>query len=111
MSKIQQVLDEFGELPLEGTQLGAKPLRAAPETILAMTIDAMIKSRPISHELSQKTVETLIGAGLHDVRKLAGTSWDDETMILKDGGYNRYREQGATNLLELARFVEQEYGM
>lgn len=32
-------------------------------------------------------------------------------MVLKDGGYNRYREQGATNLGELARFVLEDFGM
>lgn len=32
-------------------------------------------------------------------------------MVLKDGGYNRYREQGATNLGELARFVLEGFGM
>lgn len=31
-------------------------------------------------------------------------------MVLKDGGYNRYREQGATNLGELAELVLDVYG-
>ena len=32
-------------------------------------------------------------------------------MVLKEGGYNRYREQGATNLGELAGLVLDKYGM
>ena len=70
----------------------------------------MIKSRPISHDLSQKAVSTLLKAGYHDIKTLEKSTWDERTMVLKDGGYNRYREQGATNLGELAELVLDVYG-
>ncbi|PYH29120.1 TVP15 family protein [Aspergillus neoniger CBS 115656] len=74
-----------------------------------MVMDAMLKSRPISHDLTQRAVNKLIEVGYHDIRKLGESSWEERTMVLKDGGYNRYREQGATNLGDLAEFVNEKY--
>lgn len=108
--KAHKIVEEFGRVPLEGTSIAEEPLEASPEIVLAIAIDAMIKSRPISHELSQSTVRKLIDAGYHDIQKLANSSWEERTMVLKDGGYNRYREQGATNLGNLAEFVGEKYG-
>lgn len=108
--KAHKIVEEFGRVPLEGTSMTEKPLEASPETVLAIAIDSMIKSRPISHEISQSTVSKLIDAGYHDIQKLANSSWEERTVVLKDGGYNRYREQGATNLGNLAEFVGEKYG-
>ncbi|EAW17669.1 uncharacterized protein NFIA_075990 [Aspergillus fischeri NRRL 181] len=107
--KVHKIIEEFGRQPLEGTSLAKEPLIASPETVLAMVLDAMLKSRPISHDLSQRAVNKLIDEGYHDIRKLGESSWEERTMVLKDGGYNRYREQGATNLGDLADFVNGQY--
>ncbi|PYH83815.1 hypothetical protein BO82DRAFT_372934 [Aspergillus uvarum CBS 121591] len=74
-----------------------------------MVIDAMLKSRPISHDLSQRAVNHLIEVGFHDIRKLSESSWEERAMALKDGGYNRYREQGATNLGKMVELVNDKY--
>jgi hypothetical protein len=109
--KVDKVLNEFGRSPLHGTKFANPPaLDARPEIVLAMVIDALIKARPISHELAQKTIKTLIEADYHDINVLSNSSWEDRTMVLKDGGYNRYREQCATNLGELAALVVETYG-
>ena len=108
--KAHKVIEEFGRAPLDGTPIAEKPLKATPETVLAMAIDAMIKSRPISHDISQKTVNKILEVGYHNIEKLTESSWEERTMVLKDGGYNRYREQGATNLGNLADLVEGKYG-
>jgi hypothetical protein len=108
--KVHKIIEEFGRQPLEGTPLAKEPLTGSPETVLAMVLDAMLKSRPISHDLSQRAVNKLIDEGYHDIRKLGESSWEERTMVLKDGGYNRYREQGATNLGDLADFVNGQYG-
>jgi hypothetical protein len=76
-----------------------------------MVMDAMVKSKPISHGLSQRTINHLIEAGYHDIDKLHSSTWEERTMVLREGGYNRYREQIATNLGSLAEFVVNEYGM
>lgn len=110
-SRIQKIIDEFGNNPLGKSPLAKRPLTATPETILAMVMDAMVKSKPISHELSQKTINHLIEAGYHDIDKLHSSTWEERTMVLREGGYNRYREQTATNLGNLAEFVVNEYGM
>ncbi|KAF7158256.1 hypothetical protein CNMCM5623_003025 [Aspergillus felis] len=107
--KVHKIIEEFSRQPLEGTSLAKEPLTASPETVLAMVIDAMLKSRPISHDLAQRAVNKLIDEGYHDIRKLGESSWEERTMVLKDGGYNRYREQGATNLGDLADFVNGQY--
>ncbi|CAP95457.1 hypothetical protein N7489_000825 [Penicillium chrysogenum] len=108
--KINKVLNEFGRSPLHGTELAdPRSLKASPEIVLAMALDALIKARPISHELTQKTIKVLIEASYHDINVLSETTWEDRTMVLQDGGYNRYREQGATNLGELAKLVVERY--
>ena len=109
--KAHKVIEEFGLTPLDRTPLAKETLTAAPETILAMAIDAMLKSRPISHDLTQRTVSHIIEIGYHDIGNLRNSSWDERTMVLKDGGYNRYREQGATNLGNLVDLVDGKYGM
>lgn len=109
--KIIKVLNEFGRSPLHGTVLAdPKSLNASPEIVLAMALDALIKAKPISHELTQKTIKRLIEAEYHDIDVLSQTTWEDRTMVLLEGGYNRYREQGATNLGELAKLVVDRYG-
>ncbi|PWY85431.1 hypothetical protein BO83DRAFT_351659 [Aspergillus eucalypticola CBS 122712] len=107
--KLQKVVKEFGRPPLYGTEIAEKGLESSPDTLLAMVMDAMLKSRPISHDLTQRAVNKLIEVGYHDIRKLGESSWEERTMVLKDGGYNRYREQGATNLGDLAEFVNEKY--
>ncbi|OOF94600.1 hypothetical protein ASPCADRAFT_208244 [Aspergillus carbonarius ITEM 5010] len=69
----------------------------------------MLKSRPISHDLSERAVKKVIEVGYHDIQKLGESSWEERTMVLKDGGYNRYREQGATNLGDLAELINEKY--
>lgn len=109
--KAHKVIEEFGRAPLDRTTLADKTLTAAPEILLAMAIDAMLKSRPISHDLSQRAVSHIIEVGYHDIQNLGKSSWEERAMVLKDGGYNRYREQGATNLGDLVDLVDGKYGM
>lgn len=110
-SRIGLVVNQFGNSPLSKSPLAQEPLKASPETVLAMVMDAMIKSKPISHNLSQKTVNHLIESGYHHIDKLQNSTWEERTMVLKEGGYSRYREVTATNLGNLADFVISEYGM
>jgi hypothetical protein len=108
--KVDKVVNEFGKFPLHSTPLAdPESLRASPETVLAMIIDAMIKAKPISHALTQKTLKALVDAGCHDIDTLSNTSWDDRVEVLREGGYNRYRKQCATNLGELAKLVAEKY--
>ncbi|KAJ5312341.1 hypothetical protein N7508_003171 [Penicillium antarcticum] len=106
--KINQVINDFGRSPLHDTPL-SNTLTASPDIVLAMTIDALIKARPISHGLAQRTINKLIEAGYHDINILSNSSWEDRVSVLAEGGYNRYREQCATNLGELAKLVLEKY--
>ncbi|KAJ5799929.1 uncharacterized protein N7518_001997 [Penicillium psychrosexuale] len=106
--KINKILNEFGVPPLHGTVL-ADPQNASPEIVLAMVLDSMIKARPISHELTQRTIKKLIEADYHDIDVLSKSTWEDRTKVLQEGSYNRYREQCATNLGELAKLVVERY--
>lgn len=108
---IQSVISKCGQPPLAGTSLANQPSsNADPDTILAMVLDVMIKSRPISHDLAQKTLTHLVDAGYHHIDILSSTTWEERTKVLSEGGYNRYREQCATNLGGLADSVSKRYG-
>lgn len=109
-AKVHKIIEEFGALPLKDAGV-AEPLQATPETILAMVLDAMLKSTRISHSLAQKAVNTVIEAGYHDIKKLSQTTWDDRVDVLAKGGYNRYREQASTNFGALIEFVNGKYGL
>lgn len=109
-SKLRKTIDDYGALPLQGTAV-KEPLKPEPETILAMVIDALLKSTRISHDLAQRAVKTVIEAGYHDVGKLSESTWDKRVDVLARAGYNRYREQNATRLGDLAEWVIGEYGM
>ncbi|KAL5002052.1 hypothetical protein BDV10DRAFT_158232 [Aspergillus recurvatus] len=107
--KLQKTIEKYGRGPLEGTAIEEKALTGSPDTILAMLIDAMLKSKPMSHELTDRTLKKLVEVGYHDIQKLGDASWEERAMVLKDGGYNRYREQGSTNLGKLVEFVNEKY--
>lgn len=109
--QVKTVIGNFGTAPLAGTPIAEElPLTDAPETVLAMALDAMVKSRPISHELALQTTNRLVEEGYHDIDTLSNSTWDERTNVLREGGYNRYREQCATNLGGLADLVRDKYG-
>ncbi|OJJ50871.1 hypothetical protein ASPZODRAFT_55175 [Penicilliopsis zonata CBS 506.65] len=107
-SRVNKILNEYGRTPLSSTSI-QEPLQSTPETILAFVLDALLKSRPISHDLAQRAANQLIEEGYHDINVLAGSTWQERTKALQAGGYNRYREQGATNLGDLATLVNDKY--
>ncbi|KAL4968721.1 uncharacterized protein BDV14DRAFT_166604 [Aspergillus stella-maris] len=107
--KLQKTIEMYGRGPLEGTAIEDQALSGSPDTILAMLMDAMLKSKPMSHELTDRTLRKLVEVGYHDIQKLGDASWEKRAMVLKDGGYNRYREQGSTNLGKLVEFVNEKY--
>lgn len=110
-SPIHSVIKDFGEPPLAGTTLGdSSQLKATPEVVLAMVIDALVKSRPISHNLTWKTTNQLINQDYHSIDVLSHTTWEERTDVLREGGYSRYREQCSTNLGALADIVTDKYG-
>lgn len=111
-SRIQSVISEFGQPPLAGTTLANQSnLDASPDTVLAMVLDVIVKSRPVSHNLTHKTISHLLDEGYHHIDILATTTWEERTNVLREGGYNRYREQCATYLGSLSDVVANQYGM
>jgi hypothetical protein len=110
-SRIQSVISEFGQPPLAGTIITNQAhLDASPDTVLAMVLDVIVKSRPISHNLAEKTINHLLEEGYHHIDVLATTTWEERTKVLREGGYNRYREQCATYLGSLSDIVANKYG-
>lgn len=108
---IQRVLAEFGTPPMADTSLCNNHVQPDPQFLLGMLLDAMLKCRPISHNISHRTVKKVIdNAGYCDINRLRESSWEDKTMVLASGGYSRYREQTATNLGILANIITDEYG-
>lgn len=113
-AKLHKTIADYGSLPLEGTPGQAQQdqdLQPTPSTLLALVLDALLKSTRISHDLAQKTVNAVLRAGYHDIDTLSASTFDDRVRVLSEGGYTRYREQTATRLGELAEWVEEKYGM
>ncbi|KAJ6036810.1 hypothetical protein N7540_001089, partial [Penicillium herquei] len=109
-SRIHSVTTEFGQRPLTGTLFDKQDhLDAAPDTVLAMVLDVMVKSRPISHDLSRRALAHMIEEGYHHIDILSSTTWEERTNVLREGGYNRYREQCAINRGTLANMVSKGY--
>ncbi|KAJ5690395.1 hypothetical protein N7462_004787 [Penicillium macrosclerotiorum] len=109
-TQVACVAETFGAIPLEGTGIPqSQRLQPKSETVLAIAIDAMLKSRPISHHLAHKTTCGLIDHRYHLIDTLANSTWEDRVQTLRQSGYNRYREQCATNLGNLAELVNNKY--
>ncbi|KUI66441.1 hypothetical protein VM1G_02177 [Cytospora mali] len=106
--KIQSLIDKHGSLPLSHTALES-PSSPAPETLLALLLNAMLSSARISHELAARTAEEVIKAGYHRLETLRASTWEERTGVLTEGGYARYREKTATALGDLAELLESEY--
>ncbi|KAL3470906.1 hypothetical protein BJX99DRAFT_238490 [Aspergillus californicus] len=107
--KLRKTIAKYGRGPLEGTAIEEKALTGSADAILAMLIKAMLQSKPISHDLTDRVIHKLIDVGYHDIQKLGNASWEEKAMVLKDAGYNRYREQGSTNLGALVNLVNEKY--
>ncbi|KAJ5488858.1 hypothetical protein N7539_003748 [Penicillium diatomitis] len=108
--EVEKVANAYGRLPLSHTSLDeAMRTRPDPGTVLAMMIDALVKSRPISHQVAESTVAGLIEDEYHDIDRLLGTTWEERTNRLRVVGYNRYREQCASNLGALCDLVLEKY--
>jgi hypothetical protein len=108
--KISTIIDEYGTVPLEGLGVD-KPLEAAPEILLAIVIDSMLKSTRISHNLAQQTSMKVFEAGYYDIEILSNSSWDERVQVLDEGSYTRYDESTATKLGDLASLVNDKYGI
>jgi hypothetical protein len=108
-SKIHKAIIDYGSAPLGRTAV-KEPLKATPETLLAIVLDAMLSSTRISHGLAQQALNAAIDAGYHDITKLSKSTWDERVNVMAKGGYNRYREQTATRLGHLANLIVSKYG-
>lgn len=110
--EVHMVADSYGYLPLSHTPMDeATRTKPTPDTVLAMVIDALVKSRPVPHQLAQSTVAGLVKDYYHNIDKLSATTWEERGDLLRQAGYNRYRGQCATNLGDLSEFVVEKYGM
>ncbi|KAI1392123.1 uncharacterized protein F4822DRAFT_441220 [Hypoxylon trugodes] len=107
-SKIEQLISQYGELPLSQTDL-SEPDKPTPDTALALLLNAMLSSSRISHALAAKTVSLVIKAGYHKLDGLKKSSWEEKTEVLTEGGYTHYREKTATMMGDLAQLIEDKY--
>ncbi|KAI1141091.1 hypothetical protein F5Y05DRAFT_376370 [Hypoxylon sp. FL0543] len=106
--KIQQLISQYGELPLSQTDL-SDPDKPTPDTVLALVLNAMLSSTRISHALAAKTVALVIKAGYHKLDVLKKSTWEERTEVLTEGGYTHYRERTATMMGDLAGLIEDKY--
>ncbi|XXH02735.1 hypothetical protein Hte_009120 [Hypoxylon texense] len=125
--KIRQLISQYGGLPLSDTDL-SDPEKSTPETALALLLNAMLSSPRISHGLAAKTITLAIKAGYHKLDVLKGSTWEERTEVLTEGGYTHYRyefrwrcsastgagrihrEKTATMMGDLAQLIEDNRG-
>ncbi|KAI0837998.1 hypothetical protein F5Y06DRAFT_304077 [Hypoxylon sp. FL0890] len=106
--KIQQLISQYGELPLSQTDL-SDPDKPTSDTVLALVLNAMLSSTRISHAIAAKTVALVIKAGYHKLDVLKKSTWEERTEVLTEGGYTHYREKTATMMGDLAELIEDKY--
>ena len=71
---------------------------------------SVLFAKRISAEIAKKTYRRFEEEGLTTPEKLLKAGWDRLVEVLDSGGYVRYDFSTATNLLEIMRKLETEYG-
>ena len=71
---------------------------------------SMLFAKRISSEIARKTYKLFEAEGLTTPDALLRVGWDRLVEVLDAGGYVRYDFSTATNLLEMAKGLKQQYG-
>lgn len=108
-AKLSNLISTYGILPLQDLGLNESTV-SKPEKVLALVMNAMLSSVPISHLIARRTVKCLLEENYHRIEDLEASTWEERTHILTRGGYTHYRETTATRLGDLAKLVRDKYG-
>jgi endonuclease III len=69
----------------------------------------LLFARPISQEIAAKTFRILDDHGLSTPQRLAEANWQELVSLLGDGGYRRYDESTARELIDFGKRMLELY--
>lgn len=103
----ERLLEEHGATYAAeaGIELADKP---AP--LFRLLVLTMLSSTRISAEVAVAAARELFAAGWRTPERLLASTWQQRVDALGRGGYRRYDESTATQLENLCRHLEDEYG-
>lgn len=102
------VEEALRNLPSYSEELGLD-LRK-PEDRFKWFLASILFARRISSEIAKRTFRRFIEEGLDTPESILRAGWNKLVEVLDSGGYVRYDFSTASNLLEIVRKPEEEYG-
>ena len=100
--------EELKKLPSFSAELGLDLRR--PEDRFRWFLASMLFAKRISADIAKRAFRCLVERGLDTPERIVGAGWDALVEALDAGGYVRYDFSTATNILEAARKLLEEYG-
>jgi endonuclease III len=97
------------------TRLGSKDLgldlaKGTDLQVFKWLIACQLFGARISQDIAATTFRTLDKAGVLRPDKLAGADWQTIVNLLVEGGYRRYDESTARELISIGQYVLDQYG-
>ena len=105
MNKIDKLLSEF---PPYSEELGTDP--TTPAGRFKWFLASILYGARISEKIASNTYRELERAGVDAPEKILSAGWDELVRILDEGGYVRYDESTAANLLNIMADLNERYG-
>jgi endonuclease III len=105
MNKIDKLLAEF---PPYSEELGID--LTTPAGRFKWFLASILFGARISEKIASNTYEEFEKAGADTAEKILSAGWDELVRILDEGGYVRYDESTATNLLNIMADLKERYG-
>jgi endonuclease III len=81
-----------------------------PEDRFKWFLASILFAKRISSAIAIKTFQKLVEESLTTPEELLNAGWDKLVEVLDSGGYVRYDFSTATNLIEAAKLLKQQYG-
>ena len=105
MNKIDKLLAEF---PPYSEELGID--LTTPAGRFRWFLASILFGARISEKIASNTYHEFERAGVDAPEKILSAGWDELVRILDEGGYVRYDESTATNLLNIMADLKERYG-
>jgi endonuclease III len=90
--------------------LGIDLSKASDAEVFRWLVACQLFGARISQDIAAKTFSVLDKAGMLTPRKLADADWQHLVDLLGEGGYRRYDESTARELIEVGKLAVDKYG-
>jgi endonuclease III len=92
------------------TDLGIDLRRSTDSEVFRWLVACQLFGARISQDIAAKTFTELDRAGMVTPRRLADADWQHLVDLLGKGGYRRYDESTARELIEVGKHAVEKYG-